>query len=70
MNLRIAAALALTIPSSLSAQVAVPDLSAFDRFLKSTDDREISTTMAFVRILNTIIGNSADQAPPPLPPQG
>ena len=29
----------------------VPPLSAFERFLKSTDDREISTTMAFVQIL-------------------
>jgi pyruvate dehydrogenase E1 component len=33
----------------------VPALGAFDRFLKSTEDREISTTMAFVQILQTII---------------
>jgi len=33
----------------------VPDLSAFDALLKSSEDREMSTTMAFVRILNTII---------------
>src|SRR5947208_9755965 len=33
----------------------VPDLSAFERFLKSTEDREISTTMAFVQILQTLI---------------
>jgi pyruvate dehydrogenase E1 component len=33
----------------------VPPLSAFDTQLKSTDEREISTTMAFVRILNTVI---------------
>jgi len=30
-------------------------LSAFDAQLKSSEDREFSTTMAFVRILNTII---------------
>ncbi len=33
----------------------VPPLSAFDTQLKSTEEREISTTMVFVRILNTII---------------
>jgi pyruvate dehydrogenase E1 component len=33
----------------------VPPLSAFDTQLKSTEAREISTTMAFVRILNTVI---------------
>jgi pyruvate dehydrogenase E1 component len=33
----------------------VPPLSAFEAQLKSTEGREISTTMAFVRILNTII---------------
>jgi pyruvate dehydrogenase E1 component len=33
----------------------VPPLSTFERFLKSTDDREISTTMAFVQILQTLL---------------
>ncbi|HET7595414.1 MAG TPA: pyruvate dehydrogenase (acetyl-transferring), homodimeric type, partial [Burkholderiales bacterium] len=33
----------------------VPPLSAFDAQLKGTEGREISTTMAFVRILNTVI---------------
>ena len=33
----------------------VPALSAFDRFLKSTEDREISTTMAFVQILQLLL---------------
>jgi pyruvate dehydrogenase E1 component len=37
-----------------SAALAVPELSAFDPQLQSTGEREISTTMAFVRILNTI----------------
>jgi len=32
-----------------------PPLSTFDRFLKSTEDREISTTMAFVQILQTLL---------------
>ena len=35
--------------------LAVPELAAFERFLKSTEDREISTTMAFVQILQTLI---------------
>ena len=34
--------------------LTMPPLSAFDTQLKSTGDREISTTMAFVRILNTL----------------
>jgi len=33
----------------------VPALSAFEAQLKSSEDREFSTTMAFVRMLNTII---------------
>jgi pyruvate dehydrogenase E1 component len=33
----------------------IPPLSAFDRELKSTGEREISTTMAFVRILTTLL---------------
>ena len=37
-----------------SESLATPPLSAFDAQLKGTGDREISTTMAFVRILNTI----------------
>jgi pyruvate dehydrogenase E1 component len=35
--------------------LTVPELSAFERFLKSTDDRAISTTMAFVQILQLLI---------------
>jgi pyruvate dehydrogenase E1 component len=38
-----------------AAALEVPPLSAFEAQLKSTEDREISTTMAFVRILNTVI---------------
>ena len=37
-----------------SESLAVPALSAFDAQLQATGDREISTTMAFVRILNTL----------------
>jgi len=32
----------------------IPDISVFDAQLKSTGDREISTTMAFVRMLTTL----------------
>src|SRR5689334_6094683 len=35
--------------------LTVPPLATFERFLKSTEDREISTTMAFVQVLQTII---------------
>ncbi len=35
--------------------LTVPPLATFERFLKSTEDREISTTMAFVQILQTLI---------------
>ena len=38
-----------------SASLEVPPLSAFEAQLKSTEDREISTTMAFVRILSTLV---------------
>ncbi|MGE5526969.1 MAG: pyruvate dehydrogenase (acetyl-transferring), homodimeric type [Rhodospirillaceae bacterium] len=37
------------------APLEIPPLSAFEQQLKGTEGREISTTMAFVRILNTII---------------
>jgi pyruvate dehydrogenase E1 component len=35
--------------------LVVPELSTFERFLKSTEDREISTTMAFVQIMQTLV---------------
>src|SRR5262249_61606507 len=38
-----------------SAALEVPELSAFSAQLASTEAREISTTMAFVRILNTLL---------------
>ena len=38
-----------------SETLAIPPLSAFEGQLKSSEDREISTTMAFVRILNTLL---------------
>jgi pyruvate dehydrogenase E1 component len=38
-----------------AAPLEVPALGAFEQQLKGTEGREISTTMAFVRILNTII---------------
>jgi pyruvate dehydrogenase E1 component len=38
-----------------SAALDIPPLSAFDAQLKGSGDREISTTMAFVRILTTLL---------------
>ncbi|MGL4496009.1 MAG: pyruvate dehydrogenase (acetyl-transferring), homodimeric type, partial [Beijerinckiaceae bacterium] len=38
-----------------SDELIVPPLSAFEAQLKGTGDREISTTMAFVRLLNTLL---------------
>jgi pyruvate dehydrogenase E1 component len=42
-----------------SASLAVPPLSAFAAQLGSTEEREISTTMAFVRILSTLLRDKA-----------
>ncbi|GBG14094.1 pyruvate dehydrogenase E1 component [Novimethylophilus kurashikiensis] len=36
-------------------ELQTPDLSAFENMLGATGDREISTTMAFVRILSTLV---------------
>ena len=38
-----------------AAALATPELATFERFLKSTEDREISTTMAFVQILQLLL---------------
>jgi pyruvate dehydrogenase E1 component len=38
-----------------SESLKVPPLSAFDRLLKSTEDREISTTMALVQLLQVLM---------------
>jgi pyruvate dehydrogenase E1 component len=35
--------------------LTIPPLSAFERFLKSTEDREISSTMAFVQVLQLLV---------------
>jgi pyruvate dehydrogenase E1 component len=42
-----------------SASLEVPVLSAFESQLKATEGRMISTTMAFVRILNTLMRDKA-----------
>jgi pyruvate dehydrogenase E1 component len=51
------AALGGTLPArrAKSEALEVPPLSAFEAQLKGTEGREISTTMAFVRILNTLL---------------
>src|SRR3979411_569848 len=36
-----------------------PTLTTFERFLKGTEEREISTTMAFVQILQTLLRDKA-----------
>ena len=38
-----------------SASLPTPPLTNFERLLKSSDDREISTTMAFVQMLGTLV---------------
>ena len=38
-----------------SASLEVPPLSTFERLLKGSEDREISTTMAFVQMLGTLV---------------
>src|SRR5690606_27914252 len=38
-----------------SVQLKVPKLETFERLLKSTGERELSTTMAFVQALNIIL---------------
>src|SRR3954464_13467319 len=45
----------LQVRRAKSESLEVPPLSAFEAQLKATDGREISTTMAFVRILNTLL---------------
>ena len=46
-----------TVPARkhIAAPLQVPGLDAFDALLKGTDDREISTTMAFVRMLGILV---------------
>ena len=42
-----------------SASLEIPPLSAFERLLKSSEAREISTTMAFVQMLNMLVKDKA-----------
>ena len=52
-----------------SQDLVIPELSAFGGQLKGTPGREISTTMAFVRILNTLLRdkNIGDRVVPIVP---
>ncbi len=43
------------IRKPLEAKIKIPDLAAFENLLKDTGEREMSTTMAFVRMLNTLV---------------
>ncbi|MGB5866868.1 MAG: pyruvate dehydrogenase (acetyl-transferring), homodimeric type [Arcobacteraceae bacterium] len=42
-----------------SAALEIPTLDKFDAILKGSGDREISTTMAFVRVLNILVKDKA-----------
>jgi pyruvate dehydrogenase E1 component len=59
LRARIAAQGSLPQRRRRSESIAVPPLAAFEAQLKSTGEREISTTMAFVRVLNTIVRDPA-----------
>lgn len=39
----------------IKSKLTIPPLTAFEALLKGTEDREMSTTMAFVRILNVLV---------------
>jgi pyruvate dehydrogenase E1 component len=45
----------LPLRRTKAAPLTIPGLGAFERFLKSTEEREISTTMAFVQILQLLL---------------
>ncbi|MBV9885876.1 MAG: pyruvate dehydrogenase (acetyl-transferring), homodimeric type, partial [Acidobacteria bacterium] len=45
----------LPVRRSKSVSLTVPELNAFQPVLEATGEREISTTMAFVRILNALV---------------
>jgi pyruvate dehydrogenase E1 component len=49
----------LPVRRERSTPLAVPDLGAFSAQLGGSGEREISTTMAFVRILNTLLRDKA-----------
>jgi len=40
---------------NVSTKLEIPELSAFSKMLEASGDREISSTMAFVRILSTLV---------------
>ncbi len=53
------AALGGSLPARnpINVSLPIPPLEAFDALLKETGDRHISTTMAFVRLLNVLVKN-------------
>ncbi len=46
---------AIPARNPVKTPLQIPPLEAFDALLKSTEDREISTTMAFVRLLGILV---------------
>lgn len=45
----------LPVRQPMKVKLPIPELSAFDVLLKGSGDREMSTTMAFVRMLNVLV---------------
>ena len=45
----------LPVRQPMKVKLPIPELSAFDVLLKGSGEREMSTTMAFVRILNVLV---------------
>ncbi len=50
---------ALPARKPIAVSLPIPPLEAFDALLKDTGERQISTTMAFVRILNILVKDPA-----------
>ena len=46
---------AIPARNPVTTALQIPELSAFDALLKSSEDREFSTTMAFVRMLGVLV---------------
>ena len=53
----------------VSSKLEIPELSSFSKMMESSGDREISSTMAFVRILSTLVRdkNIKDRIVPIIP---
>jgi pyruvate dehydrogenase E1 component len=50
---------AIPARNPVTTALQIPELSAFDALLKSSEEREFSTTMAFVRLLGVLVKDKA-----------